>query len=446
MPLSELGSYAPEVPKRILPISSGKGGVGKTTVAVNFALALSRRASTVLVDLDTGTSSVRSTLGTPVTWDLYHFHRKQRPLRDCITVLDEKLDPQGRFRQFGFVAGPRHYLEELADPSAELRRRLAKEINSLPADYVVLDLRAGLDSHVLEFLPYTNSGILVFTPHLPQATLAASDIVKAIVFRTFRSIFQQGSPIFSLPGFKEGRELIRELLDRAEDVYDDSVPNVDFVLRDLRDVFGDHPLVSTLEWVLSDFRIFGVLNMFNGVEESHQAAVTPFLKNLSDNLSTRVSFTQLGWIVQDERVHRGNCTGRPILLEPETAPAHPSERGGRARKENEAMAELEQLRTTFLGLDRKRPPAASVRKAAPAMELDSLLAQQLNSLKAMFSERRADRARDNFDYLVVRALHLVEPPRLPSEFGMTQIAPPEQFLKAILRRIQEPEASSAALG
>ena len=42
------------MPKRIIPVSSGKGGVGKTTVATNFALSLSRYAPTILVDLDTG--------------------------------------------------------------------------------------------------------------------------------------------------------------------------------------------------------------------------------------------------------------------------------------------------------------------------------------------------------------------------------------------------------
>ena len=42
-------------------------------------------------------------------------------------------------------------------------------INDLPASYVVLDLRAGLDASVLDFMPHSNSGVLVFTPHHPAA-------------------------------------------------------------------------------------------------------------------------------------------------------------------------------------------------------------------------------------------------------------------------------------
>src|SRR5437764_14789773 len=79
--------------KRIIPISSGKGGVGKTTFAINFALALSRHGRTVLVDLDTGTSAIRNAIDTPIERDLYHFFRRNESLNHCVTQLDSKLDP-----------------------------------------------------------------------------------------------------------------------------------------------------------------------------------------------------------------------------------------------------------------------------------------------------------------------------------------------------------------
>src|SRR6185369_7074133 len=147
-------------------------------------------------------------------------------------------------------------------------------------DYVVLDMRAGLDANVIDFLPYSNSGILIFTPQLPAATLAASDIVKAILFRKLRILFAPGSPVYLRAALSpHDPRVINEQLDAVEDVYDESIPNIDAFLEGLAGSLGDSPLVDLLRESVEDFRVYYVLNMFNGVRESYETAIQPFVAN-----------------------------------------------------------------------------------------------------------------------------------------------------------------------
>ncbi|HJZ10777.1 MAG TPA: P-loop NTPase, partial [Acidobacteriota bacterium] len=178
---------------RIIPVSSGKGGVGKTTFAIHYALMLSRYGRTVLLDLDMGTSSVRNSIDVPVANDLYHFFRRGVPLDSCITPLSEKMDPQRRYANFGFIASPRGLIEDLLNFDENHKIALIRAINALQVDYIVIDLKAGVDPKVLDFLPHANTGVIVFTPLVPSAVFAASEMVKALILRKLKALFTYDS-------------------------------------------------------------------------------------------------------------------------------------------------------------------------------------------------------------------------------------------------------------
>ena len=414
--------------RRFITAASGKGGVGKTTFAINFALALSRVAPTILVDLDTGTSSVRSTLDLPVERDLYHYFRRGARLDECITGLDARLDPEGLYRDFGFIAAPRHAIEEISSMSETARWRLMAALNELPAHFIVLDLRAGLDGHVIDFLPLSNSGILIFTPQHPAATLAAADIVRSLLFRKLRIVFSRESPLFRQPGGGSQYRLVNELLNQVEDVYVEELPNLDAFLVDLEQALGNNPYLHPIREVIRGFGVYFVLNMFNGIEQSWETAVRPFIAQLQEGVSRHLNITNLGWIVHDPEIHRANCRGRPILLD---GPA-PAEK----RRVNPVLDELERIEASLPGL-----PTAENFSTAVTHEHEDVLSgltsrdpftAQLEVLNRMYSSRGAMRVRDNFAYITHRALHLARD--LPAEvFGQPRLMPPSAMLQHVFR-------------
>jgi MinD-like ATPase involved in chromosome partitioning or flagellar assembly len=413
--------------KRIIPISSGKGGVGKTTFAINFSLALSRFGKTVLVDLDTGTSAIRNAIDVPIGKDLYHFFRKGSSLNDCVTPLDAKLDREGRYKKFGFVAGPMHLIDEITNFGAGHKARLIEAINGLHADYVILDMRAGLDANVIDFLPFSNSGILIFTPHLPSATLAASDIVKAILFRKLRLIFSKESPFYdTIAGRLDYWKLINDLIDRVEDVYDSSILNLDAFADDLAQNLGDHPITRTVQQTLDEFRVHYVLNLFNGVDDSFNTAVRPFIENLTQNVSARSGVTNLGWITRSDAIHRANCNKIPALLLPHEV--------AKKTKVDRATKELDELRIA-IGLEPARRVAKS--KTSSTHDPTDHLASQLNVLKTMFDQKKDDDFFANFDYTSQRALFTMKN-RRPSEFGDIRVYSPQEMLTTLFAKSNLP--------
>ncbi len=400
---------------RILPVSSGKGGVGKTTFALNFALSLAKHKRTVLLDLDTGTSSLRHSLDVPVSRDLHSFLRKGVPLADCLTRLPPAMDPDGVFGNFSFIASPRHFIHDIVNLDSAGRAQLSSAINHLPADYVIIDMKAGLDEHVVDFLPWTNSGILLFTPKMKAATRTAAEMAKAVLLRSMRLFLESptGREILLARGGPGADAALQKLQEKLPGLESGELATVDDYLI-VADLPG-HPLAQALRRFLSLFRVYYVLNQFNSVDESFETVVKPFVTHLYRHLSPRVAVHNLGWLVYDERIRDAAESGVPFLVRHHY----------QTRKPESSGPDLDTRLRDMLGLQRR--PATT----APAPSLETKMTGQIDLLRRIYVHNQGRDPETNLDFIVEQSRNFAA--SSVHEFGVRRFLSQKEFLHLFAR-------------
>ena len=159
-------------PTRIMAITSGKGGVGKTNLAVNLALGLvSLRQRVTLIDTDLGLANIDLILGITPEYHLGHFFTGERSLRDIIVE-----GPLG----LRVIAGGSGF-QELADLSERHVDKCLKHLVELEegSDFLVFDTGAGISYKVVQFIIAADE-IMVVTTSEPTAIADAYGIIKVL--------------------------------------------------------------------------------------------------------------------------------------------------------------------------------------------------------------------------------------------------------------------------
>jgi flagellar biosynthesis protein FlhG len=167
-------------PGRIVSVGGGKGGVGKSLVAASLGIELARRGcQVVLVDCDLGGANLHTSLGIdPPRRTLSEF------VNHSVERIEEVFVPTG-IPNLSLVSGALDHLDA-ASPSHGQKMRLIRHLQSMEADFAILDLAAGTQKNTLDFFLLADHKILVLAPE-PSAVENAHRFVKAAFWRRLRS-------------------------------------------------------------------------------------------------------------------------------------------------------------------------------------------------------------------------------------------------------------------
>lgn len=162
-----------ECRQRTIAFTSGKGGVGKSSLVLNTGLTLARRGQRVaILDGDLGLASLNVLLGLSPRFDLRHVISGERRLSQVLL--------RGPYGVSIIPAGSG--VTELASLDADGRRRLLAQLDEVAraVDYLLIDTGAGISDTVLSLVLAADEAMVVTRPE-PTALADAYALMKVII-------------------------------------------------------------------------------------------------------------------------------------------------------------------------------------------------------------------------------------------------------------------------
>jgi len=169
---------------RIFSVGGGKGGVGKSIFSISLGMSLVEKGfKVVIADLDLGTANLHTYIGitkkTPTLADF--ILKKLSSLDDIIVETSEK--------NLGLISGA-EFVPGMANPAHWMKLKMMRHLKSLTADFVIIDLGAGVHFNTLDFFGISDRGFVVTAPE-PGAVMNAYVFIKGAFFRKLQNVFSK---------------------------------------------------------------------------------------------------------------------------------------------------------------------------------------------------------------------------------------------------------------
>lgn len=157
---------------RVITVTSGKGGVGKSNTSINLAIQFRKMGQRVIIlDADFGLANIEIMFGTVPKHNLYDLIYQGKNIKDIITWGAGDV---------GFISGGSGIVG-MANLSKDYLNYIIQNLAQLDAiaDVIIIDTGAGISDAVLEFLVASGEIILVTTPE-PTSITDSYSLLKAL--------------------------------------------------------------------------------------------------------------------------------------------------------------------------------------------------------------------------------------------------------------------------
>lgn len=190
---------------RVIAVTSGKGGVGKTSFSVNLAIQFSKKGKrVVIIDADFGLSNVEIMLGIRPEYNMADLIYNDKNIDDIITK--GPLD-------IGFISGGSGVQDMVNLDKEQIRVMISKLVRlDTLADVIIIDTGAGISDTVLEFVLSSPEVVIVATPEPTSITDAYSLLKTVNRNKDFTAVDKKIQIVSNRVGSKEeGKEIYEKL-------------------------------------------------------------------------------------------------------------------------------------------------------------------------------------------------------------------------------------------